>query len=339
MKTLPVIVIVCVVMTLTGADAPPEAKSSDIHIAKSQLIKRSTHCPGWSEYNGRCFIFIPTHMTWARAERNCQSLGGNLASVRDVFEYQAIQKVIWSSTYDYPESWVGGSDAQEENIWLWSDGTPFHYSNWCRGEPSHYNHVQRCIEINYGGSKCWDDVQCYIRLPSVCAKKKISIISTMKTLPLIVFVCVVLTLTGADAWSCVIRRYRYCSGWSRYKGRYFIYIPTPMTWARAEKNCQSLGGNLASVRNIYEYHKIQWLILHKTHRQQQAWIGGSDCQQNGVWLWSDGTRFHYSNWCPGEPNNGQRAQHCLQINYGASKCWDDVQCNVHRPSVCAKKIR
>ncbi|XP_047454786.1 ladderlectin-like [Mugil cephalus] len=161
----------------------------------------------------------------------------------------------------------------------------------------------------------------------------------MKTLPLIVFVCVVLSLTGADAWSCVIRRYRYCPGWTRYNGRYFIYIPTPMTWARAEKNCQSLGGNLASVRNIYEYHMIQRMIWTRTHSYPETFIGGSDCQQERLWLWSDGTPFRYSKWCPGEPNNHSTTQHCIRINFGASKCWDDVQCHVRRPSVCAKKLR
>ncbi|XP_047436298.1 ladderlectin-like [Mugil cephalus] len=157
MKTLPVIVIVCVVMTLIGADA--------------KIIKRCTHCPGWSEYNGRCFIFIPTPMTWARAERNCQSLGGNLASVHDVFEYQAIQKVIWSSTHAYPETWIGGSDAEEDGLWLWSDGTPFHYSNWCDGEPNNYQGPQNCIKINFRASKCWDDLKCVEPRPSVCSKK------------------------------------------------------------------------------------------------------------------------------------------------------------------------
>ncbi|XP_047454465.1 ladderlectin-like isoform X2 [Mugil cephalus] len=171
MKTLPVIVIVCVVMTLTGADAPPEAKSSDIQTAKSQLIKRSTHCPGWSEYNGRCFIFIPTHMTWATAERNCRSLRGNLASVRDVFEYQAIQKVIWSSTHAYPKTWIGGNYGGEKGFWLWSDGTPFHYSNWCRGEPNNLGGRQNCIQMNFRDYKCWDDEKCHLRRPSVCAKK------------------------------------------------------------------------------------------------------------------------------------------------------------------------
>ncbi|XP_047454738.1 ladderlectin-like isoform X1 [Mugil cephalus] len=164
----------------------------------------------------------------------------------------------------------------------------------------------------------------------------------MKTLPLIVIVYVVLALTGADARKHLIKRYRYCPGWSQYKGRCFLFIPTPMTWARAEKNCQSLGGNLASVHNVFEYHAIQRLILRRTHAHPHTWIGGSDGEEEGLYLWSDGKPFRYSKWCPGEPNNlGPiwRRQNCMQMNIGGSKCWDDNYCNVRRPSVCAKKIR
>ncbi|XP_047454819.1 ladderlectin-like [Mugil cephalus] len=159
MKTLPLIVFVCVVMTLTGADA------------KSRLIKRSTHCPGWSEYNGRCFIFIPTYMTWAKAEKNCRTLGGNLASVHNIIEYHKIQSLIQNGSHAHPETWIGGSDAQEEGVWLWSDGMIFHYTNWCDGQPSTAEGQQNCIQMNYGVSKCWDNVKCVERRPSVCAKK------------------------------------------------------------------------------------------------------------------------------------------------------------------------
>ncbi|XP_047435900.1 ladderlectin-like [Mugil cephalus] len=159
MKTLPVIAIVCVVMTLTGADA------------KGHLIKRSIHCCGWSEYNGRCFIFIPSSMTWTSAEKNCQSLGGNLASVRDVFEYQAIQKLTSNGTSHYPDTWIGGSDGEEDGVWLWSDGTPFHYSNWYPGEPNNLSGPQNCLIMNFGASKGWDDEKCTVRRSSVCVKK------------------------------------------------------------------------------------------------------------------------------------------------------------------------
>ncbi|GLD46005.1 ladderlectin-like protein [Lates japonicus] len=55
------------------------------------------------------------------------------------------------------------------------------------------------------------------------------------------------------------------------------------------------------------------------------------------WTWSDGSPFNYLNWCGGEPNNAGGNQHCLQVNHGAEKCWDDYQCNTRKPSVCVKK--
>ncbi|KAI3376045.1 hypothetical protein L3Q82_016574, partial [Scortum barcoo] len=68
-------------------------------------------------------------MTWAKAEKNCQSMGGNLASIHNIIlEYHEIQRLVMSSSYEYKEAWIGGSDAQEENTWFWSDGKPFHYS-------------------------------------------------------------------------------------------------------------------------------------------------------------------------------------------------------------------
>uniref|UniRef100_A0A8P4JVY1 C-type lectin domain-containing protein n=2 Tax=Dicentrarchus labrax TaxID=13489 RepID=A0A8P4JVY1_DICLA len=126
------------------------------------------------------------------------------------------------------------------------------------------------------------------------------------------------------------------SGWTGYKGSCFHYIPTAMTWARAEKNCQSMGANLASVHSAEEYHELQRMIVSITHAYRETWIGGSDAQEEGVWLWSDGSSFNYRH-CGGFDNWGGK-QHCLQMNYGGQKCWDDCQCSYKRPFVCAKKI-
>uniref|UniRef100_UPI0037E8953D type-2 ice-structuring protein-like n=1 Tax=Semicossyphus pulcher TaxID=241346 RepID=UPI0037E8953D len=126
--------------------------------------------------------------------------------------------------------------------------------------------------------------------------------------------------------------------WVKINGRLFRYFPTSVTWAEAEKNCQSAGGNLASVHSVDEYHAIQILILRSSHAHNAAWIGGTDAHHEGVWLWTDGSRFTYTNWCQGEPYNARWKQHCLQMNYGSAKCWDDYWCTSRRPFVCAKKI-
>uniref|UniRef100_A0A3Q3IQL5 C-type lectin domain-containing protein n=1 Tax=Monopterus albus TaxID=43700 RepID=A0A3Q3IQL5_MONAL len=97
----------------------------------------------------------------------------------------------------------------------------------------------------------------------------------------------------------------------------------------------SMGPNLASVHSADEYHEIQKMIVTVTHMYREAWLGGSDAPQEGIWLWSDGTLFNYQH-CGGF-NNYQGQQHCLQINYRADNCSDDVWCTVELPFVCAKK--
>uniref|UniRef100_A0A8C9ZD13 Ladderlectin-like n=1 Tax=Sander lucioperca TaxID=283035 RepID=A0A8C9ZD13_SANLU len=174
MKTLTVFALVCVMTALTGAAAVPEEKADKDQTADVNLVKRWARrgCYwGWSRFNGRCFRYVPRPMTWAQAEKNCESLGGNLASVRNIMEYHNLQRLIMTNSHAYKETWIGGTDAQEERQWFWSDGTPFHYSNWCRGEPNNHGGRQNCLQMNFGAHKCWDDLQCYSQRPSVCAKK------------------------------------------------------------------------------------------------------------------------------------------------------------------------
>ncbi|XP_070710716.1 type-2 ice-structuring protein-like [Pempheris klunzingeri] len=168
MKMLMVsVLLLCAMMPLIRAAALQDAEVKEEH--KARIVKRSTCPSGWVAYSGRCFTYFPRQMSWAKAEKNCQSMGGNLASVHNVQEYHEIQRLIVSITYDYKPTWIGGSDAQEEGVWLWSDGTLFQYKNWCPGEPNNY-HSQHCTQMNFGATKCWDDLSCGAHLPSVCAK-------------------------------------------------------------------------------------------------------------------------------------------------------------------------
>ncbi|XP_039678987.1 type-2 ice-structuring protein-like isoform X2 [Perca fluviatilis] len=177
MKMLTVATLLCAMMALTRAAAVPEAEPGKktgplVQEGKSHIVEKSSSCPrGWTRYNGRCFLYVPTAITWAKAERNCQSLGGNLASVHNIQEYLWIQKLIATTSHNSKETWIGGSNAQEGGIWLWSDGSRFIYVNWCPGQPDNYQGSQHCLQMNYSDGKCWDDVQCYSNHPFVCSKK------------------------------------------------------------------------------------------------------------------------------------------------------------------------
>ncbi|XP_028432920.1 type-2 ice-structuring protein isoform X1 [Perca flavescens] len=174
---LTVSLLVCAMMALaTADDAYVTSSNSSSNVSNNSSSNSSSYaegpaCPAsWHKYNDRCFLFIPRTLDWSDAEKNCQSSKGNLASVHSVEEYQFIQMIIKQQTHGNPITWIGGHDSPKNNVWFWSDGRPFSFTFWCAGEPNNGYGNQDCIQMNFGEHNCWDDVQCSIKLPSVCAR-------------------------------------------------------------------------------------------------------------------------------------------------------------------------
>ncbi|KAK6291612.1 hypothetical protein J4Q44_G00373960 [Coregonus suidteri] len=121
--------------------------------------------------------------------------------------------------------------------------------------------------------------------------------------------------------------------------------PLVTTWPEAERKCLLLGGNLASVHSLPQYRFLQSLIQES--RVQRTWIGAYDAMKEGLWLWSDGSRFNYQNWAPGQPSNYNHGfvkditngrGHCMEMNCGASHRQNDVPCWFKLPFVCSRKL-
>ncbi|XP_053193089.1 type-2 ice-structuring protein-like [Scomber japonicus] len=117
--------------------------------------------------------------------------------------------------------------------------------------------------------------------------------------------------------------------WVLYDHRCFFYDATPRTWAKAQQNCQVMGGSLASIHSTSQNTRL----LHMA--QGPTWIGGSDCQESDDWFWSDASRFSQKFWCGSQPDGGIQ-ECCLQMKTGDDECWDDVSCKTENPSICSK---
>ncbi|XP_065145804.1 galactose-specific lectin nattectin-like [Paramisgurnus dabryanus] len=124
-------------------------------------------------------------------------------------------------------------------------------------------------------------------------------------------------------------------GWTPFDVKCYKFFRNFVDWARAEKNCQSVGANLASVRGTEENNFLLSLLSYPDTR---VWIGGHDGEIEGQWLWSDGSQFHFTNWCPGEPNNNDVNEHCLEINFSNTRCWNDAPCSYTISYICAKPL-
>nr|XP_055046126.1 galactose-specific lectin nattectin-like [Misgurnus anguillicaudatus] len=125
-------------------------------------------------------------------------------------------------------------------------------------------------------------------------------------------------------------------GWTPFDVKCYKYFTHLVDWVKAEKNCQSVGANLASVHNTAEN---SFLLSQLRYSDTRAWIGGHDGEIDGQWLWSDGSQNHFTNWCPGQPDNTHGREHCLEINYSNDRCWNDAPCYFTMSYICAKPMR
>uniref|UniRef100_A0A8C6TD72 C-type lectin domain-containing protein n=1 Tax=Neogobius melanostomus TaxID=47308 RepID=A0A8C6TD72_9GOBI len=151
----PLIVFLC----LTGALLTPGAVAGPNH-----------DCPrGWSLFGTRCFRFFKAEQTWTMAEKRCNKLGGNLASIHTDWENIFIRGLINGHT------WLGGHDMDQEGEWMWTDGSPWDYTNWADGEPNNLGGNEDSLEIYAHGSAdtLWNDNLSSRKKGYICAKDAI----------------------------------------------------------------------------------------------------------------------------------------------------------------------
>ena len=105
-----------------------------------------------------------------------------------------------------------------------------------------------------------------------------------------------------------------------YNGK-FYFLSNAGSWTQAQAQAVSLGGNLVTVNDDAEN---QFLV--KTFGGTEGlWIGLTDEVTEGTFKWANGEAVTYTNWDPGEPNNGGSInQDYAWINFQNPGKWDDA---------------
>uniref|UniRef100_A0A671X1Y9 C-type lectin domain-containing protein n=1 Tax=Sparus aurata TaxID=8175 RepID=A0A671X1Y9_SPAAU len=145
-----------------GAVAP----SDDNHLMKLQR----GGCPMfWYNFNGRCYKYVATHLTWADAELQCLSEGANLVSIHSPEEDDFVKFLIKNFDPAQGSTWIGISDTHKEGRWMWSDGCAVDFVFWYSGEPNNSGGIEHCGHFYDAYNLKWNDIRCYYTYPSVCA--------------------------------------------------------------------------------------------------------------------------------------------------------------------------
>ncbi len=84
----------------------------------------------------------------------------------------------------------------------------------------------------------------------------------------------------------------------------FYHNESIISWQDAESNCQGIGGHLVSITSAEEGDAVNDLI----GASQDLWLGFSDLESPGTYVWTSGEPFDYTHWFSGQPNGG--GEHC-----------------------------
>jgi len=107
-------------------------------------------------------------------------------------------------------------------------------------------------------------------------------------------------------------------------GCFHVLEETGISWTAAEAACAAWGGNLTSIHSSEENDFVQELAKNSCN-QPAFWIGLSDQQEEGTFVWSDGTAVEDVFWNSGEPNNAGGDEDFVEMK--ADGTWNDVGAN------------
>jgi hypothetical protein len=101
-------------------------------------------------------------------------------------------------------------------------------------------------------------------------------------------------------------------------------ITNAISWTAAEAACVAWGGHLTSIHSDEENVFVQELAQEKCDKPS-LWIGLSDHETEGTFVWSDGSAVDTEKWNPGEPNNAGGNEDFAEMK--ADGTWNDVGVN------------
>ncbi|CAI5788830.1 Uncharacterized protein PODLI_1B041026 [Podarcis lilfordi] len=266
-------------------------------------------CPeGWISYAGHCYKIHRTAALWNDALASCRKEGGDLASIHNVEEYSFTISQLGYSSSD--ELWIGLNDRRVQMYFEWTDGTPVTYTNWLRGEPTHANNRQEDCVVMKGKQGFWADQPCDVKHGYICKSKP------LKETP-----------GDADVVEEGCQK-----GWKRHGLYCYMIGNIYSTFAEANQTCIKDNAHLASVADRYEQAYFTSLIGLRP--EQYFWIGLSDIQERGTFMWTSGETVEYTHWNVEMP--GRKAG-CVAMRTGITGgLWDLLKCETKAKFLCKR---
>uniref|UniRef100_A0A3Q1C0L2 C-type lectin domain-containing protein n=1 Tax=Amphiprion ocellaris TaxID=80972 RepID=A0A3Q1C0L2_AMPOC len=120
------------------------------------------------------------------------------------------------------------------------------------------------------------------------------------------------------------------AGWEHHGGKCYNFTTNKSSWEESRCFCQSQGGDLRRLKDVMN------------EAEDKFWIGLTDSEEEGRWLWVDGSPLKFwnykepDNWTGKDPNGEDCVRMGEKVGAPDLKCWFDKSCKVPHKSICEK---
>lgn len=122
-------------------------------------------CPGaLGAGEGHAWLVETSPLSWTAAEDSCEALGWHLATPDDASQQEGLERLVLPYADRF---WIGLSDREDEDEFVWVDDAPGSYTNWAEDEPNDLD-GEDCVALDDEGE--WEDRDCAERNPYACER-------------------------------------------------------------------------------------------------------------------------------------------------------------------------
>ncbi|XP_069013849.1 macrophage mannose receptor 1-like [Embiotoca jacksoni] len=264
---------------------------------------------GWRRHSSFCFFIGEETKTFDEAKDDCKSSDSYLADVSTSVDNTFLVSLVGKRPEKY--FWLGLSNQNNIDEFVWTNEDSVRFTHWNAEMPGPR---QGCVAINGTFAGLWDVLPCNNKEKYICKQPQEPVLTpALTTLP---------PPKCANDWTQVGERNQCFKLFERFFGR--------KTWYEARDYCRAIGGDLLSIHSVAEKHLLPESL-------DNVWIGLSAPDPDAGYVWSDGSLLHFKHWQPGQPDNANNVESCVEFKTYRrymSGSWNDVHCENKRGWLC-----
>jgi len=244
--------------------------------------------PIFNPANGHIYYKL-SPSTWQDAECFAGAhLGGSLVRVDDGAEDGFVRDYFMNAPGFGGAGglWIQASDIVADGAYIFNDGEPLEYFNWEAGQPD--NDPNEHFVLIHGASGQWRNAANFAEAPGVGAVHGVVEVSS----------CAGGIGIAQGPFTNPVNGHTY-------------YRLT--TTSRADAECYAVTQMLGHLVSISDAQENEFVLstFGGVGGVNQLWLGATDELNEGEFAWSSGEKLAYTNWTPGQPDNGMNEDYIV----------------------------